>query len=42
VILAALLENRRELMELTETPAAIAPPALPPRRSEIQTAIQIV
>jgi len=42
VILAALLENRRELLELTEMPAASEPAALPPRRSEIQTAIEIV
>ncbi len=42
VILAALLENRRELMELTETPAASEPPALPPRRSEIQPTTEIV
>jgi hypothetical protein len=42
VLLEALLKNRRELMELTETPAASEPAALPPRRSEIQTAIEIV
>ena len=42
VLLAALLENRRELLELTETPAASEPPALPPRRSEIQPTIEIV
>ena len=42
VLLEALLKNRRELMELTEMPAASAPPSLPPRRSEIQTTIEIV
>jgi len=42
VILEALLKNRRELMELTEMPTASEPTALPPRRSEIQTAIEIV
>ncbi len=42
VLLAALLENRRELLELIEMPAASEPAAPPPRRSEIQTAIEIV
>jgi hypothetical protein len=41
-LLAALLENRRELLELTEAPAAIEPAALPPRRSENQSRIEIV
>jgi hypothetical protein len=42
VLLEALLENRRELLELTEMPAASEPAALPPRRSEVQTAIENV
>jgi hypothetical protein len=42
MIMAALLENRRELLELTETPADSDSAALPPRRSEVQTAIEIV
>jgi hypothetical protein len=42
VLLEALLKNRRELLELTETPAASEPAAPPPRRSEIQTAVEIV
>jgi hypothetical protein len=42
VILEALLKNRRELLDLTETPPLGEPPALPPRRSEIQTTIEIV
>ena len=42
VLLEALLKNRRELMELTETPADSDSPALPPHRSEIQTTIVIV
>ena len=42
VILAALVENRRELLELTDTPEAIAPAALPPRRTELQTATEVV
>jgi hypothetical protein len=44
VFLTALLENRRELMELTETeiPSASAPAALPPRRSQIQMTTEIV
>jgi hypothetical protein len=39
---AALLENRRELIELTETPPARQPASLPPRRSEIQARIETV
>jgi hypothetical protein len=42
VLLEALLKNRRELLELTEMPAASEPVAPLPRRSEIQTAIEIV
>lgn len=42
VLLEALLKNRRELLELTEAPAASEPAAPPPRRSEVQTAIEIV
>jgi hypothetical protein len=42
VLLAALLKNRRELMELTGTPPVSEPAALPPRRSEIQSEIEIV
>ncbi|MGP8198591.1 MAG: hypothetical protein ACLQU4_03710 [Limisphaerales bacterium] len=42
VLLEALLKNRRELMELTASPAAGEPAALPPRRSEVQSAIEIV
>jgi hypothetical protein len=42
VLLAALLENRRELIELTEPPAVSQPADLPPRRSENQTPIEIV
>jgi hypothetical protein len=41
VLLAALLENRRELLELTEMPAVNETPALPPRRSEIQITVEI-
>jgi hypothetical protein len=41
-IMAALLENRREVLELTAAPATSEPAALPPRRSEIQSAIEIV
>jgi hypothetical protein len=42
VLLEALLKNRRELLELTETPAANEFTAPLPRRSEIQAAIEIV
>jgi hypothetical protein len=42
VLLAALRENRRKLIELTETPPTNEPAALPPRRSDIQTTIEIV
>jgi hypothetical protein len=42
VLLAALLENRRELLELTGTPPTGEPRVLPPRRSENQSAIEIV
>jgi hypothetical protein len=42
VLLEALLKNRRELLELTEAPATGEPAALPPRRSELQTAIEMV
>jgi hypothetical protein len=42
VLLAALLKNRRELMELTGTPPVSEPAALPPRRSEIQPVIEVV
>jgi hypothetical protein len=36
---AALAQNRRALMELTETPGASETPAPPPRRGEIRRAI---
>lgn len=43
VIFAALLENRRELLELTDAlPPATEPAAPPPRRSEIQVATEVV
>jgi len=42
VLLASLLKNRRELMELTGTPPAGEPVALPPRRSENQSSIEVV
>jgi hypothetical protein len=41
-LVAALVENRREIIELTETPLAAAPAVLPPRRSEIQSVTEIV
>jgi wyosine [tRNA(Phe)-imidazoG37] synthetase (radical SAM superfamily) len=41
VLFAALLENRRELLELTEMPPASEPAPLPPRRSERQTAFEM-
>jgi hypothetical protein len=41
-IMAALLENRRELLELTDAPAAGEPAAMPPRRSEMQSAVEVV
>jgi hypothetical protein len=42
VLLAALLKNRLELMELTGAPPAGEPAVVPPRRSEIQPAFEIV
>jgi len=42
VLLASLLKNRRELMELTGTPPESEPAALSPRRSEIQPAMEMV
>jgi hypothetical protein len=42
VLLEALLKNRRELMELTGMPMADEPVAMPPRRSQTQSAIEIV
>jgi hypothetical protein len=42
VLLAALLENRRELLELIGTPPVAEPRVLPPRRSENQSTIEIV
>jgi len=42
VLLSALFQNRRELIELTDAPAFGEPAALPPRRSENQSAIEIV
>jgi hypothetical protein len=42
VLLQALLKNRRELMELTASPAFGEPATQPPRRSENQSAIEIV
>jgi hypothetical protein len=42
VLMAAMLKNRQELMELIGTPATGGPAALPPRRSEIQPVIAIV
>jgi hypothetical protein len=41
-LVAAMLKNRRELIELTEAPAAVEPAALPPRRSENKTVTEIV
>jgi hypothetical protein len=42
VLLSALLQNRRELIELTGAPASGEPAVPPPRRSENQSAIGIV
>jgi hypothetical protein len=43
MIVAALLENRRELLELTDAlPPVAVPAAAPPRRSEIRIATEIV
>ena len=42
VLLEALLKNRCELMELTASPADGEPAGVPPRRSENQSAIEIV
>lgn len=42
VLAAALVENRRELIELTEAPLSAAPAALPPRRSEVRGAMVTV
>lgn len=41
VILNALLENRKELMQLTES-APAEPVAIPPRRSQISTPTEMV
>jgi hypothetical protein len=43
LIMVSLLKNRRELLQLTETPAAAEPPASPSalRRSDTQLAIAI-
>jgi hypothetical protein len=41
VLLASMLKNRRELIELTETPTTNEPAILPPRRSEVQQTIEI-
>ena len=42
VLAAALLKNRRELIELTEGQPAIEPAALPRRRSQIPSRVEIV
>jgi len=42
LILTALINNRRELMELTEAPVPGEPAILPPRRSEIQSKVVYV
>jgi hypothetical protein len=41
-LMMALLENRREIIELTESRSASEPVALPPRRSDVQSAVEIV
>lgn len=41
-LFAALLKNRREIIELTEAPAASEPAALPPRRSENRSTFEMV
>jgi len=41
VLLEALLKNRRELIQLTESPAATEPEALPPRRSQNASATEM-
>jgi hypothetical protein len=42
LLMAALMENQREILELTGPPPAIAPAVPPPRRSEIQSTVEIV